>query len=147
MPSNNGIKISLLPEAQVPLAGTESVPLVQNGVTKRVAASEFFATLVAGTEAALVTAAGGNNNVVIGTAQRLLVNTAAGAATITGFAGGTDGRMLLVTVTGANDLTLADEDGGSIAANQLYGSDDLVLPQGVSLWLIYSGTLAKWVMV
>jgi hypothetical protein len=38
-----GIKISALPDADVPLAGTETIPIVQDGITKQVAASDVAA--------------------------------------------------------------------------------------------------------
>ena len=42
-------KISALPSATTPLAGTELLPIVQGGATKKVAASAFQAALVSGT--------------------------------------------------------------------------------------------------
>jgi hypothetical protein len=144
MPVVNGVKISALTEGTVPLSGTELVPVVQNGTTKRVPSAAFFAFRL-GDEMSFVAAAGVNNNVNPGAASRILVDTTAGAATITGFQGGTDGRVLMVTCIGPNELILDNETG--TAVNQLYAADDIALPEGTTVFLVYSDALLKWVIV
>jgi hypothetical protein len=64
---------------------------------------------------------------------------------ITGFAGGAEGRFLIVQNVSAFPLMLASEDGGSAASNRLaLGVSWLVIaPQDVCL-LRYDGTASRW---
>lgn len=144
------VKVSALPAATLPLSGTELVMLVQSGVSRRAPASAFIATVVTlGAEQVVVATAGTMNNVVIdvATVSRVLVDTSAGDAIFTGMTAGADGQLMVVTNGAANLLTLADENGGSLTANQFYGVTDISLPSRGSQLLSYSGTLFKWVMV
>jgi hypothetical protein len=89
----------------------------------------------------------GNTNdwtpVGFATAVRLEV-TAAGSATVTGLTGGTDGRYMIVTNVGANDVTLLAQDAGSVAVNRFASNGDTTLLAGYSAAFIYSGALARW---
>jgi hypothetical protein len=89
--------------------------------------------------------AGTTNDVVL-TAQRVLVNTAAGNATLTSFVAQANGTLVLLTNTGVNDLVLAVGTGPT-AANQLYGVADITIISHGSKFISYSGTLQKWVLV
>lgn len=80
-------------------------------------------------------------------AQRVLVSTTAGPATLTGFAQAPDGTLVLLTNIGPSDLVLASLNGGSVAANQMRGPADITVLVGGSKFLCYSGILSKWVMV
>jgi hypothetical protein len=102
--------------------------------------------LLAAVEQVFASAAGNNNNVAL-TAQRVLVDTAAGNATITGLGALANGTLILVTNTGVNDLVLAVENVGSVAANRLYGVADITIISHGSKFLSYSATLARWVLV
>lgn len=144
------IKVSQLPSAVTPLTGDEEVMLVQSGVSRRAPASAFQATVtVLGGEQVIVAAAGTSNNVsvTVASVSRVLVETSAGDATFTGITAGTDGQLMVVTNEGPSLLTLADQNGGSTSANQLYGVTDITLPAKGSQLLSYSGNLTKWVMV
>ncbi len=92
--------------------------------------------------------AGTQNNVAIGSVTRVRV-TDAGAVTWTGIAGGTAGRMLMVTAVGAGGLTIEDESisGTSSDANRclFVGAASLVLAQYRTALLTYDATLARWV--
>jgi hypothetical protein len=70
------IKISQLPAATTPLAGTEEVPLVQSGTTKKVTVSNLRGTsgITAVTATAPVVSSGGTTPVISITAATTSVN-------------------------------------------------------------------------
>lgn len=63
---------------------------------------------------------------------------------VTGLAGGTAGRCLLLIYVGANSLQLTDEDAASTAANRFAFSHDFPLEPGYPLLLWYDGSAARW---
>lgn len=70
--------------------------------------------------------------------------TASMAVNITGIAGGTDGRLLVVYNIGVNAITLKDENAGSSAANRLALNSDVVLAQDQCAILQYDATSSRW---
>lgn len=77
--------------------------------------------------------------------------SATGAArTITGIAGGADGRILLLVNTGSLDIYLPSQNAGSAAANRLATLGNVAVPLyasgGVAV-LIYSAGLSRWIPV
>ena len=91
-------------------------------------------------------AAGTLNNVNPGgawpsvTIGRLDVDTTAGDTVWTGLvASAQDGYGVLITNTGANLLTLAHANAGSLAANQFNCSSDLILPTNARTMAVYFG--------
>lgn len=143
------VPISQMPAATLPLTGSEVTVVVQDGLSKKAPSTAFGAIiLVLGAEKALVAAAGNNNDAVFGvTFNRLLVDTTAGDANLTGIAAGSNGQICVVTNRGANLLNLMNENVASVAANRLYGVTDITLPARESMLLQYSAILARWVMV
>lgn len=144
------VKVSQLPAATTPLSGSELVMIVQSAENRQTTTSALVTGGVAialGGELAFVAAAGANNNVAFGGYNRLLVDTSAGAASITGIAAGSNGQLCVVTNQGSSDLTLAVQSASSTAANRLYGVTDITLPQFGSSLLQYSNTLSRWVIV
>ena len=144
------IKVSQLPDALQPLSGTEQVMLVQDGASVKAPVSAVRGVVVVlGGEEIIVAAAGANDNVAVDVdnISRLLVDTTAGAARFTGMTAGSDGQLMVATNAGPNTLEIANQDAGSLAANQYYGVTDITLVQGGSQLFSYSGTLDKWVMV
>ena len=74
--------------------------------------------------------------------------TPAGSAVITGLAGGTDGKYIIVTnVDAANDLTLYAENASSTAANRFAMNGDALLNPGWSAAFVYSSALSRWTRV
>jgi hypothetical protein len=73
------VKISQLPVATLPLDGTDEIPVVQGGVTKRAPAdattSQLSATLAASGGAALIGKAGGGTTQDVATTQQIIVGT------------------------------------------------------------------------
>ena len=65
--------------------------------------------------------------------------------TITGLAGGSDGRIITITNIGAtNSLVLANESGSSTAANRFLIPANTTLPVNTSLAFRYDGTSSRW---
>jgi hypothetical protein len=86
----------------------------------------------------------------IGIINRVHVDTSAGAASFSGIVAGSDGQLLWLLVTGANDLTLLNADGSSAPGNQFSGLGDLVIPAGGSAliyWDVGVGASGAWVML
>jgi hypothetical protein len=72
--------------------------------------------------------------------------TANGGWTITGLAGGTDGRIVILQNIGSNPLFIADQSGSSDAANQFitpYNAWSLLV-NGGGVILQYDGTASRW---
>lgn len=69
-----------------------------------------------------------------------------GGATITGFAGGFDGKRMVLVNAGANTITIPLQDTGSAAANRvqtLSGASIVLLANNV-VELLYDGASAFW---
>ena len=66
------------------------------------------------------------------------------AADVTGLAGGTDGRYLILTNDGANAITFRDEDAGSTAGNRFAFNGDILVGADESFTIIYDGSISRW---
>jgi len=66
--------------------------------------------------------------------------------TITGFAGGIDGRVLVVTNIGNPVVIINHQDGGSLAANRIItkGGASFVIPTDGIVSFIYDATTQRW---
>ena len=124
--------------------GTGNVTL--NGTTTAVAgitltSAGAFATQK-GTDYSTV---GTTNNVALGNAG-LYRLTGASAQTITGIAGGTDGRQLTLVNAAAQAATISNNSASSSATNRIITGtgSDIVLPAGASISLIYDTTAGFW---
>lgn len=101
-----------------------------------------------GAETTLSPGVGVHNDVVVDAHSRVLLDSSPGAMSITGFAGGADGKLLLITNGGStNSVTLTKEGSGSGASNRLFGAGDRILAPGASQLLSYSATLSRWIMI
>ena len=113
--------------------------------------TEVYGLLPAGPPAMqlLVSAlpAGQSNNVSLGLAVGFLDVSAPSVANVTGIAAGFDGQELIVTNTGAAQVTINALNAGSAAANQIRLPFDFVLTQNNSIFLKYSASLNLWVGV
>lgn len=146
------VPVSQFPDGNLPLIGSELVPIVQDGVTRKVPSGAFsvFSTALV-PEVFKAVPAGTSHNVSADGALRLFLDTTAGAAIITGFTpdGGTpwrDGQILIVTNAGAAALLELAVETGSLPENQMYGVTNITLPPHGSMMLVYSATLQKLVM-
>jgi len=72
--------------------------------------------------------------------------SSSGSYNITGLAGGTSGRVVIIHNIGANNLTLKDESASSTAANRfaLPSTDDFVLWPDQTVILHYDATTTRW---
>lgn len=73
----------------------------------------------------------------------------AGTATFTGLLAAPSGQQLLLENAGTGNLTLANLNGGSAAANRINTGTggNVVLPVGASATLVYDATAAQWRLV
>lgn len=76
-------------------------------------------------------------------ASTLRLNTDA-SRSITGLAGGADGRILTIVNVGTTPLVLTNQDAGSTAANRFLLKSDTTLALDQSVTLRYDGTTARW---
>lgn len=95
----------------------------------------------------LVAAAGNNNNVALtnSTIGFLDVDTAAGAADITGIVAPFDGYIVTITNVGANLLRLMPENINSAASTRFRLPANIALVQNSSYTLRYCLALLRWV--
>jgi hypothetical protein len=124
-------KISALPAATTPLAGTEVLPIVQSGSTVKVAASNIFQLTTTGTSGA-ATWTGGTLNVPqygsgSGTVTTISVVSANGLAGTVANATTTPAITLSTSVSG-----ILKGDGTSISAG-VAGTDYLLPPGGTAI--------------
>lgn len=63
---------------------------------------------------------------------------------ITGLAGGTDGRVIVIHNVGAQGLVLTDQDSASTAANRFLFGASVTLAANAALSLRYDGTTQRW---
>lgn len=63
---------------------------------------------------------------------------------ITGLAGGTDGRLMVVHNVGSNNIVFKDEDAGSTAANRFALSSDLTLSADQCAIFQYDAAASRW---
>lgn len=82
----------------------------------------------------------------LSTASLVRVNSDA-ARSITGLAGGADGRSIVIANVGAFSITLEDEDAGSTAGNRFALAGDLVMAADTAYHLEYDATSSRWRLV
>jgi len=79
----------------------------------------------------------------LSTASTLRLNSNA-SRTITGLAGGADGRILTIHNVGAQDIVLADESASSSAANRFALTANLTIGADMMVLLQYDSTSSRW---
>ena len=70
--------------------------------------------------------------------------TATSDVSITGIAGGSSGRVLVLHNVGSNVITLSREDAGSVAANRISCDSDVCLYPGAVETIQYDATSSRW---
>jgi hypothetical protein len=76
-----------------------------------------------------------------------MVNAGAGTD-INGFAGGENGRLIVVMNSTTKNITFQQQDAGSTAANRLVlGVANKTINPDQALTFIYSSTLQRWVLI
>lgn len=89
------------------------------------------------------------NDFATGTATVQRVSTTV-ILTITGFAGGRSGRLMLFTkFAPIADISFTHEDVNSVAANRIRtpGGVTFILTSNNGLWFWYDNTLARWILI
>jgi hypothetical protein len=77
--------------------------------------------------------------------SRLVINST-GAVTLTGLAGGIDGRIVTLYVVGSGTLTLSNNSGSSAQANRFQQVQDVsTLNSGQVISLLYDSTFGGWI--
>jgi hypothetical protein len=91
---------------------------------------------------------GSTNNVNFGTGA-LFRLTGASAQTITGIAGGADGRMITLVNAAAQSATIANNSASSLAANRIITGtgSNMTLGSGASISLVYDSGASFWRVV
>jgi hypothetical protein len=98
-------------------------------------------------DGAFAAGAGANNNINIGAATYIRITQAA-AFSITGITGGTSGKIIVLRNVSDSDMTIANENAGSTAANRIKtfnGGDYHSNGQG-TVTLVYDPNLSRWVI-
>ena len=91
-------------------------------------------------------ALGNNDDVPTGTATVQRITRNAGGSDITGFAGGREGRMIIVVNLGPGGMSIFHDDAGSVAANRVYNPDGVVVVLGTveQVSYFYDSTTQRW---
>lgn len=109
------------------------------------------ASSLRGGEVTFNPASGNNNDIAIGNVIEVALGGAPGApVTITGIAGGTGGRFIMIWNVTGQTVTLSNDDANSTAANRIYckAATNVALNanRGGAL-LIYSSAVSRWIVV
>lgn len=105
-------------------------------------------TLVLGT-AAMALGNADNDDVADPGCSVAIISGPTAAFTISGIAGGADGRVLIIINNVAQNLTFENENGGSAAANRITtstGGDVATTAAGYAI-LVYNGTTSRWNLI
>jgi hypothetical protein len=91
---------------------------------------------------------GSNNNISIGARSFVRITGPNAAFSITGIAGGQDGKIVILYNTTAQNMTIANNNANSLAGNRIYtmtGLDEATVGTG-NITLIYDATDQKWIV-
>jgi hypothetical protein len=90
---------------------------------------------------------GANNNLVIGAFSNIRITGPTAPFSITGLAGGVNGKIVTLFNTTAQPMTIANNSGSSLAANRIITNTnaDHALLAGGTVTLTYDSTLSSWV--
>lgn len=130
--------------------GSELSNIVQLNATEVDASIVASSVFVAGLLSPTSIGANQNDYAPTGFASASFVRlTASGAYSITGLAGGANGRAVVLVNIGSNPITLAHENASSTAANRFACPDsvDFYLQPGAVAWVVYDTTSTRWRLV
>jgi hypothetical protein len=103
-------------------------------------------------EATLSLSNSANNNVVVSGGDFFIISGPTAAFSITGIAGGTTGRMIIIHNQTAQRMTISNESASSTAANRIYTGTAADITTAASagstgsVTLVYSSTLSRWIV-
>jgi hypothetical protein len=93
---------------------------------------------------------GANNNIVIGASSFVRITGPSAAFSISGIAGGVDGKLLVLFNSTSQTITISNDNASSTAANRIWTLNsvgDLVFAGKVAVKLIYSAADSRWIVV
>lgn len=98
---------------------------------------------------AVTLANGANNDIAIGTASWLRITGPVAGFSVSGFAGGMEGRVLVLNNAVAQVMTITN-DATSSAANRILtqtGADVVLRAGRSSAWFVYDAVDSRWILV
>ena len=113
------VKISALPAATTPLAGTEPVPLVQSGATKKATVNDLMQAQFA---ANIVTESGTTRTLSASDMQKIIYCTSGSAVTINCAAGLGAGFNVTIIQGGAGKVTVAANGQTLVSYSSLFST-------------------------
>ena len=113
------VKISALPSATTPLAGTEPVPLVQSGATKKATVNDLIQAQFA---ANIVTESGTTRTLSASDMQKIIYCTSSSAVTINCAAGLGAGFNVTIIQGGAGKVTVAANGQTLVSYSSLFST-------------------------
>ena len=128
-------KISALPAATTPLAGTEVLPIVQSGSTVKVAASNIFQLTTTGNSGAATWASGTLNVPQYGSGSVATVSV----VSANGLAGTVANATTTPAITLSTSVTGVLKGDGTSISQALAGTDYISPPLGTSILKANSG--------
>jgi hypothetical protein len=99
---------------------------------------------------AITASNGANNDVAIGASSLVRFTGPTAAFSITGLAGGVDGKMVTLINSTSQQITISDESASSVVANRIWTLDntgDLVVNGKGMIDLIYSAADSRWLVI
>ncbi len=151
-PGSNGSFLKFLTTPNGNNSGSERMRIDHNGKVGIGTASPNTRLDIAGdiaTKENSIVLSGNSNNVAIGNFTFIRITGPTANYDITGFAGGTDGKMLIVVNNTGFSVNFKDANAGSLANNQLLlnNNADITLAKNGGAVFIYSAALSKWFLV
>ena len=113
------VKISALPAATTPLAGTEPVPLVQSGITKKATVNDLMQAQFA---ANVVTESGTTRTLSASDMQKIIYCTSGSAVTINCAAGLGAGFNVTIIQGGAGKVTVVPNSQTLVSYSSLFST-------------------------
>ncbi|MDP4199652.1 MAG: hypothetical protein Q8922_03515 [Bacteroidota bacterium] len=93
---------------------------------------------------------GANNNLTIGTSSFVRLTGPTASFSVTGIAGGVDGKMLVLFNATTQQITISNESASSLAANRIWtlnSTGDIVISGKGAVKLIYSAADSRWIVI
>ncbi len=128
------------------VSGAQTVEALNVGAAKGAGPGEIRAVGLAANQKALTLANGTNNNASIANASYVRISGPTAAFTVTGFDSGRDGAILVVENDTTQNMTLANQNVGSLAANRIVtqSGTDVTLAGRSTAQLIYDSNARLW---
>jgi len=143
--SGNGTTTAVALSAAITNASSSATALKVSNIGSGLAADVTGA--VAFRKGTDFTTGGSTNDAAFSNASLIRLASTSSAQTITGIAGGTDGKLLTLMNAGTvGTATIANQNVGSLAANRIITGTggDLLLAQDASMLLMYDGSVSRW---